>query len=286
MRHEIDRREAAGEHTAGEERARGEAQSTANQPAAPPVAGGGVRLSWRWLALVAAAVDLVLLAAVGIGRGDFEALAVGALLLVAAGLTRWRRGIAGLVLLAFLMADVTAFMLPAALSNATAGESLGGVALPATLAASSLAGLAAAFVAAVRAWRGRTVSSPGPAARGPAALAAGTVLALAAVLGAVAVAGPREPSGAAGSQRIALRAARTAYSTTTLHARPGAVTVSLANRDLFWHTFTIQRLGVNVGVPVGGTRSVSFTVAPGTYTFMCTIPGHAAAGMRGTLTVR
>jgi plastocyanin len=261
-------------------------RETVAQGSTEPKAGGGLGLTWRRLALVAAAVDLVLLAAVGIGRGDFEALAVAGLLVVAAGLTWWRRGVAGLVLLAFLIVDVTAFMLPAALSNATAGESVGGVALPATLAASSLAGLAAAVVAAMRAWRGRTVSSPGPAARGPAALAAATVLALAAVLGAVAVAGPRQPAALPGSQRIALRAARTAYSTTTLSARPGSVTVSLANRDLFWHTFTIQRLGVNMDVPVGGTRSVSFTAAPGTYSFVCTIPGHAAAGMRGTLTVR
>lgn len=268
MRHDIDRRETVAEDTT------------------EPRARGGAGLTWRRLALVAAGVDLVLLAAVGIGRGDFEALAIGALLLVAAALTRWRRGVVGLVLLAFLMVDVTAFMLPAALSNATAGESLGGVALPAALAASSLAGLAAAVAAAVQAWRGRTVSSPGPAARGPIALAAGMVLALVAVLGAVAVAGPRAPTAAPGSQLLALRAARTAYSTTTLTARPGEVTVSLANRDLFWHTFTIERLGVNVDVPVGGTRSVSFTANPGTYTFLCTIPGHAAAGMRGTLTVR
>jgi plastocyanin len=64
------------------------------------------------------------------------------------------------------------------------------------------------------------------------------------------------------------------------------VTVSLANHDLFWHTFTIERLGVNLDVPVGGTRTVTFTAAAGTYKFICTIPGHAAAGMRGTLIVR
>ena len=64
------------------------------------------------------------------------------------------------------------------------------------------------------------------------------------------------------------------------------MTVSLANHDLFWHTFTIERLGVNLDVPVGGSRSVTFTAALGTYTFICRIPGHAAAGMRGTLTVR
>jgi nitrite reductase (NO-forming) len=272
MRHDIDGRDAAEGATA---RAAG---------GAPARAGSG--LTWRRLALIAAVGDLLLLGAVGIVRQDFEALAIAALLAVAAALTRLRRGLVGLLLLAFLMVDVTVFMLPAALSNATAGESLGGVALPATLAAMSLAGLAAAIAAAVQAWRGRTVSSPGPAAQGPAVLAAGAVVALAAVLAVVAVAGPQEDTASQGSQRIALRAAKTAYSTTTLTARPGSVTVSLANRDLFWHTFTIQRLGVNVDVPVGGTRSVSFTAKPGTYTFLCTIPGHASAGMRGTLTIR
>lgn len=36
----------------------------------------------------------------------------------------------------------------------------------------------------------------------------------------------------------------------------------------------------------GGTGTASFTApAAGTYTFMCTYPGHFAAGMKGTLTV-
>jgi plastocyanin len=104
-------------------------------------------------------------------------------------------------------------------------------------------------------------------------------------LGAVAVAGPTRERAAQGSQRLALQAAGTKFSTTALRARPGQVTVSLANHDLFWHTFTIERLGANVDVPVGGTRSVTFTAATGTYTFVCTIPGHASAGMRGTLVV-
>jgi plastocyanin len=109
---------------------------------------------------------------------------------------------------------------------------------------------------------------------------------LAIALGVVAVAGPSRASAAKGSQRLALQAASTKFSTTLLEAHPGRVTVSLANRDLFWHSFTMERLGANVDVPVGGTRSVTFTVAPGTYIFICTIPGHASAGMRGTLVVR
>ena len=35
-----------------------------------------------------------------------------------------------------------------------------------------------------------------------------------------------------------------------------------------------------------GKTTVSAELAPGTYTFLCTIPGHAEAGMEGTLTVK
>jgi plastocyanin len=109
---------------------------------------------------------------------------------------------------------------------------------------------------------------------------------LVAALAFVGLAGPERGTTVQASQRISLRASRTAFATTSLGAHPGPVTVSLTNHDLFWHTFTIESLGVNVDVPVGGTRSVTFTAAPGTYTFTCAIPGHAAAGMRGTLVVR
>src|SRR6266508_4461445 len=204
----------------------------------------------------------------------------------AAALAGWRRGLVGLVALSLLFIDVTAFMLPAAVSNAGAGETLGGVALPASLAALSLTCLTAAVAAVALGVRRRRATAGAGAGRGPAVLAAGAAAALAIALGAVAVAGPSRASAANGSQRLALQAASTKFSTTLLEAHPGRVTVSLANRDLFWHTFTIERLGANVDVPVGGTRSVTFTVAPGTYTFTCTVPGHASAGMRGTLAVR
>src|SRR6266536_2685101 len=167
-----------------------------------------------------------------------------------------------------------------------AGGTLGGVALPASLAALSLTCLTAAVAAVALGVRRRRATAGAGAGRGPAVLAAGAAAALAIALGAVAVAGPSRASAANGSQRLALQAASTKFSTTLLEAHPGRVTVSLANRDLFWHTFTIERLGANVDVPVGGTRSVTFTVAPGTYTFTCTVPGHASAGMRGTLAVR
>jgi azurin len=36
----------------------------------------------------------------------------------------------------------------------------------------------------------------------------------------------------------------------------------------------------------GATGTASFTVPAGTYTFLCTFPGHFVAGMKGTLTVK
>ena len=35
-----------------------------------------------------------------------------------------------------------------------------------------------------------------------------------------------------------------------------------------------------------GKTTVSAELAPGTYTFLCTVPGHAEAGMEGTLVVK
>lgn len=45
--------------------------------------------------------------------------------------------------------------------------------------------------------------------------------------------------------------------------------------------------GINTGVLAGGeSTSLTFVAPPtGTYTFVCVVPGHAAAGMVGTLTV-
>lgn len=45
-------------------------------------------------------------------------------------------------------------------------------------------------------------------------------------------------------------------------------------------------LGVNLNVPVSAERRLDFHAPPGTYEFVCAIPGHAQAGMEGTLRVR
>jgi mono/diheme cytochrome c family protein len=40
------------------------------------------------------------------------------------------------------------------------------------------------------------------------------------------------------------------------------------------------------GVGTGGTSKVSANLKPGTYEFYCSVPGHEAGGMKGTLTVK
>jgi plastocyanin len=63
------------------------------------------------------------------------------------------------------------------------------------------------------------------------------------------------------------------------------VAVVVENADLFWHTFTIEALNIDVRVPVKATRRTTFTARPGEYEFTCAIPGHEAVGMEGTLVV-
>ena len=53
------------------------------------------------------------------------------------------------------------------------------------------------------------------------------------------------------------------------------------------HNFVIQSLGVSTRtISPGQTDTIEFTVpASGTYTFTCSVPGHAIAGMLGDLLV-
>lgn len=72
-------------------------------------------------------------------------------------------------------------------------------------------------------------------------------------------------------------------------ARPGQVSVAMKNASSVPHDIAIKGAGVNqVGQVVsnGGTSKVSVALKPGTYTFYCSVDGHEAAGMKGTLTVK
>jgi plastocyanin len=74
----------------------------------------------------------------------------------------------------------------------------------------------------------------------------------------------------------------------SLTAPAGEVTLVMENPSAVDHNIAVEGGGVDeVGeiVGQGGTSQVTATLEPGEYTFYCSVPGHQAAGMEGTLTV-
>jgi plastocyanin len=72
-------------------------------------------------------------------------------------------------------------------------------------------------------------------------------------------------------------------------ATAGQVTIQMKNMSSVPHDIAVKGAGVSqVGSVVsnGGTSKISVSLKPGTYTFYCSVDGHEAAGMKGTLTVK
>jgi plastocyanin len=68
-------------------------------------------------------------------------------------------------------------------------------------------------------------------------------------------------------------------------APAGKVTINFANTSGVAHNIAIAGKGKTPITP-NGKGSFTATYAPGTYTYICEVPGHAQAGMKGTLTVK
>ena len=79
------------------------------------------------------------------------------------------------------------------------------------------------------------------------------------------------------------------FTASSATASAGAVTVKMKNASGVPHDIGIKGNGINEVGPVvsnGGTSTVNVTLKPGTYTFFCSVDGHEAAGMKGTLVVK
>jgi plastocyanin len=100
-------------------------------------------------------------------------------------------------------------------------------------------------------------------------------------------------AGGGGASSLAIAAnpsGSLSYDKKTLSAKAGKVTITMTNMAPIGHNLTIQQgtSGAVLGsTPTfqGGSKSVSLTLKAGTYTFYCSVPGHRAGGMVGTLTV-
>jgi plastocyanin len=237
-----------------------------------PVAG------WRGLVLVVAALD-ALVFGYQASRGDLEALVVALATLAGAALLIVRGGrlaVLGLVLLGAIFTNNLIWMVPAANANATYRAGLVSMLIPGSITAFSLAGVIGAAIAL------RRRREPG-AGQGVAGVT-GWLCAIFVICGfALTAAFSTAPAQAAGG--LAIESKNVAFQPTALAASSGKVTITVRNADLFWHTFTVDGL-VDVAVSTGGTRVETFDAKPGSYHFYCKIPGHAQAGMKGTLTIR
>ncbi|HEU4392493.1 MAG TPA: plastocyanin/azurin family copper-binding protein, partial [Solirubrobacterales bacterium] len=95
--------------------------------------------------------------------------------------------------------------------------------------------------------------------------------------------------GPGGTLALAADPSAIAYDKTALVSAPGEVTIDFTNPAALEHDVAIEdESGEELAGSdlIGeGETSVSAELAPGLYTFFCTVPGHREAGMEGTLTV-
>ncbi len=221
--------------------------------------GAGGRAARVWAAGLAGVFLFV-----GATQRDVESAAFGVLSVGALLFTLVRRGMLGRIGLGLVGVDTIAWMAPAAFLNTTTGDT---VVVPAALTVFSLGLLLLVVGLPPRA-----------------VLAVGGVAATLTVVGVIVARTTDEPP----RDVIATVTMRNVSFDPTELESPSSERGSIAirNRDLFWHTFTVPSLDLEVAVPTGSTRVLTVDGPAGTYDFVCAIPGHEGAGMKGTITLR
>ncbi len=89
------------------------------------------------------------------------------------------------------------------------------------------------------------------------------------------------------ARTIEVRATEFGFSPSELTATVGEpINIELRNDGNLLHDLTIDEFGFRVVAGPGETRTAGFVPdRAGTFTFTCSVPGHAQAGMVGTLRV-
>jgi plastocyanin len=102
-------------------------------------------------------------------------------------------------------------------------------------------------------------------------------------------AGQPAVKGPGGTLQLVASPTQIAFDTRKLTSKPGKVTIDFDNPATIEHDVAIEKDGAEIAASpliADSETTVSADLAPGTYTFLCTVPGHAEAGMQGTLVVR
>ncbi len=88
------------------------------------------------------------------------------------------------------------------------------------------------------------------------------------------------------AQTLSVKASEFKFEPNALQAPAGTdVTISLTDVGTIEHDLTIDEAGLKIAVKPGETKTGTFNLEAGTYTFYCSVPGHREAGMEGSLTV-
>jgi uncharacterized cupredoxin-like copper-binding protein len=102
----------------------------------------------------------------------------------------------------------------------------------------------------------------------------------------------REAASGSGTSTLKVQAdpeGQLGFTTKDLSAKAGTVTIGFGNSSPLPHNLTVAH-GTKVlgATPTfqGATKTLVLNLAPGTYTFYCSVPGHRQGGMEGKLTVQ
>jgi plastocyanin len=105
----------------------------------------------------------------------------------------------------------------------------------------------------------------------------------------VAVAAPlaiaRNHAAHAAASTIGVSGKEFKFNLTAGSARRGVIVFRFTNRGTLGHDFKINGKKTPIIQP-RKTAVLRITLRPGRYRYLCTVPGHAASGMKGVFTVR
>lgn len=116
-------------------------------------------------------------------------------------------------------------------------------------------------------------------------LAAATLVAALMVVPLATAAGTTQSGAGATTVRVKAGEMYFRLSTKTLR-KPGRVTFIVTNAGHLLHDFRINGRQTPLIKPGKSARLTVIFKKKGRYAYLCTVPGHAAAGMKGTFTVR
>lgn len=78
----------------------------------------------------------------------------------------------------------------------------------------------------------------------------------------------------------------TAFASTEATAPAGSIQIAMPNPQTTGHDIGLKGDGKGAVVTQGGVSKFTADLKPGKYEYYCSVPGHEAGGMKGTLTVK